>query len=150
MSSAPRLARLAGLAAIVPLCALAGGWLDELDHLGFTAWSSACRAGGFSFASLLVFTFELLPRAVIGALSGGLAMQLLAFAQRHRACHADEILATHAGCMLTMPAGLILCALAWPIPLMLVAEMVLAMSGAWLLLRRFGKTAPGKLVALNP
>jgi hypothetical protein len=135
MSSTARLARLAGFAAIVPLCALAGGWVDERERLGFSTWRSACRAGNISFASLLTFTLELLPGAVIGALLGGLALQALAFARRHRACHAAEIFATHAGCVLTMPVGLVLCALAWPIPGMLLVETVLAMACGWLLLR---------------
>ena len=147
MSRIPRLARLAGFASIVPLFALAGGWLDERDHLGFTTWRSACRAAGLSLGSLFDFTLELLPSAVIGALCGGLLMQLLALP--HRTRHAREILATHAGCALTMPAGLVLCAGAFPLPLMLFGDVALAMAGAWLLLALLNRGIESR-VTLNP
>lgn len=149
MSRIPRLARLAGFATIVPAFTLAGGWLDERDHLGFTTWRSTCRAGGLSFASLLEFTLELLPTAVIGALSGGLIVQLLALVRRHRPYHAREILATHAACALTMPAGLVICALAWPVQWMFFLETGLAVAGAWLLLRLRNRGSES-LVAMNP
>jgi hypothetical protein len=149
MSRIPRLARLAGFASIVPLFALAGGWLDERDHLGFTTWRSACRTAGLSMGSLFDFTLELLPTAVIGALCGGLVMQLLALSRGRHVCDAQEILATHAGCALTMPAGLVLCAMAWPLHWMLLADVGLAIGGAWLLLL-LRSSQFEKRVALNP
>jgi hypothetical protein len=149
MSRIPRLARLAAFASIVPVFALAGGCIDERRHLGFTTWRSACRASGLSIGPLLDFTLQLLPTAVIGALCGGLLMQLLALRRRHRIHQAREILATHAGCALTMPVGLVLCALAWPLPLMLFADVALAMAGAWLVLWSLHRTTESR-VALNP
>jgi hypothetical protein len=127
--------RLAALAGISPAGAIVGGMIDESAHLGFTNWQSACRASGFSFGSLLGFTFELLPTAVIGALLGGLVVLGIAFESRHRAGEAGACLAAHAGCALVMPIGLILCALALPVPLMFAAEVALAVAAAYLLTR---------------
>src|SRR4029453_14165582 len=76
-------ARLAGFAAIVPVFALAGGWMDERRHLGFRTWRSACRAAGLSWPSLFTFTLELLPMAVLGALLGGAVLQVVGICLRH-------------------------------------------------------------------
>ena len=56
--------------------AVTGAWLDEQARLGFSTWQSACRSAGLSPRSVLIFTLELLPTAVIGALLGGLIVQL--------------------------------------------------------------------------
>jgi len=127
--------RLAALAAVSPAGALIGGMLDERDHLGFTNWRSACRSSGISLASLANFTLELLPTAVIGALSGALLVQALAFALRHDPARAGQCLAAHLGCALAMPFGLLLCALALPVSLMLLVEIALAVLAALLLQR---------------
>jgi hypothetical protein len=131
MGTPSRVARLAGLAAISPVGALIGGLVDERVHLGFTNWRSACRASGLSFASLFKFTLELLPNAIVGALLGGLLVQLLAFSLRPR--HTEACLAAHLGCAVVMPLGLLLCALALPIPLMLITEVALAVAAAYLM-----------------
>lgn len=81
------------------------------------------------------FTLELLPLAVIGALCGGLILQLLALRFRHEPQGAASCLAVHLGCVLTMPIGLLLCALAWPVPVMLLADVALAIAAASLLVR---------------
>jgi hypothetical protein len=106
--------------------AIAGGMLDERVHLGFTQWRSACRAAGLSLQSLVHFTLELLPTAVIGALAGGLVVLAFAAAARHRAPVTGTCLAAHAGCAVAMPLGLILCTFAVPIPVMFVAEVTMA------------------------
>jgi hypothetical protein len=103
--------------------AVAGAWIDERAALGFTIWRSACRASGISLTSLATFTFELLPTAMVGALLGGLGV--LAVGARARGPVADDALAAHAGCVVAMPAGLLLCASAWPWPLALAAETAL-------------------------
>lgn len=127
--------RLAGFAAMSPACAVVGGIIDERAHLGFTNWRSACRASGIAPASLLHFTLELLPTAVIGALFGGLLVQALAFAIRNRPRLADTCLSAHFGCAIAMPLGLVLCALALPVPLMLTMELAIAVTAAYSLQR---------------
>jgi hypothetical protein len=121
--------------------ALAGASVDERLRLGVTVWRSACRSSGLAPGSVIAFTLELLPCAVIGALIGGLVV--LAFAAR--AASADSMrrsLAAHLGCAVTMPVGVLLCAIALPLPLMLAADAALAGSMAaaiaWAL-----KTFPG-------
>jgi hypothetical protein len=103
-------------------CATLGALLDERRALGFTIWRSACRAAGFSLQSVAGFTLELLPTAVIGALVGGLIV-LAAGVQRHTC--ARGALAAHAGCVVAMPVGLLLCASAWPWQMSLAAEVAL-------------------------
>jgi hypothetical protein len=118
---------------VVPLAGAAvGAWLDERHHLGFTNWRSACRAAGFSLRSLTTFSFELLPTAIIGLLAGGLILQAGGFALRRDGGHAQRCFAAHAGCALTMPIGMSLCALAIPLPMAFGAELALAAAGAWI------------------
>jgi hypothetical protein len=135
MSSTARLARLAGFAAIVPSFALVGGWIDEQWHLGFSNWRSACRAAGFSLSSLFTFTLELLPMAVLGALAGGVALQIAGICLRNRRGVATESLAAHVACGLTMAVTLPLCALAWPLSWLLGAELLMTVLAAALLNR---------------
>jgi hypothetical protein len=130
MGNISRSARLTVLAAIPPAGAAFGGLIDERLHLGFSIWRSACRAAGFSVASVISFTLQLLPNAIAGALLGALLVQAIAFSTRHREGSVDVCLAAHAGCTIAMPAGLILCALAMPVLLMLLAETALAIVAA--------------------
>jgi hypothetical protein len=143
------LSRLAGLAGISPACALVGGMIDERTHLGFTNWQSACRASGISVRSLTYFTFELLPTAVAGALFGALLVLVLAFLSRHRQGSAERHLAAHTGCAVAMPLGLILCALAFPIPVMLAAEVALAVTAAYVI-RALAQRKSETRVLLHP
>jgi hypothetical protein len=113
-----------------------GAWLDERRALGFTVWRAACRASGISLSSLATFTLELLPGAVIGTLLGGLVV--LASGMIARPAAARGALAAHAGCVVAMPVGLLLCASALPWPLTLAAEFALtalAAAGMWWLAR---------------
>ena len=128
-------ARQAGFAAIVPVCALAGGWIDERQHLGFTTWRSACRAAGLSWTSLFTFTLELLPMAVIGAPVGGTVLQVVGICLRHRRGVATASLAAHGACGFAMAVTLPLCALALPIAGLLGAELLLTVLAAKLLNR---------------
>ena len=121
---------------MVPMAlAIAGAFVDEQLHQGYSTWRSACLAAGVSFASLIVFTVQLIPTAVVGALAGGLAVQALGLWQRRRPGAACESLAAHGGCIAGMAAGLVLCASAVPLPWMLAAEVALTAAGAWLLLQ---------------
>ncbi|MEO8019790.1 MAG: hypothetical protein ABI769_18430 [Pseudomonadota bacterium] len=116
------------LLALLPMSlAIAGALWDERAHLGITNWRSACRASGLSLASLLTFTWELLPTAIIGMLLGGLVVQCIGLRARDRG-HARACLAAHAGCALAMPLGLVLCALAFPASVTLVTEGALAVA----------------------
>lgn len=117
------------------LAALGGVWLDERLHLGYSTWLSACRAGGVSAASVFAFTLELLPLGVIGLLAGGLAVLVIGTLWRD-ARAARLGLAAHAGCAVGMAAGLLLCTLAAPMPLLLLAEALFAALIALALLRR--------------
>ncbi len=120
-----RLAILIALALLPMGAALAGAFVDERLRLGVTVWRSACRASGFALGSVIAFTLELLPCAVIGALAGGLVVLAFAFGAGS-AAWARQSLAAHVGCTVAMPAGVMLCALALPLPLMLAADALLA------------------------
>jgi hypothetical protein len=136
-----RFGRLACLAAISPACAVLGGFIDERSHFGFTNWRSACRTAGISPLSLLHFTLELLPMAVIGSLLGGMVVLMQAFTTRDRPLAADTCLAAHLGCVVAMPLGLVLCALAMPVPAMLIAEIVAAVVVGYCLQHFFIRSA---------
>jgi hypothetical protein len=130
---APQLVRILALAVLPLAAAVAGALVDESHHLGFTNWRTACRASGFSLRSVLTFSVELLPTAIVGLLAGGLALQAIGFALRHRDGHAGLCLAAHAGCALSMPVGMSLCALALPLPVMFATDALLALVAAWIL-----------------
>ena len=84
-SEARRRFALLGVLSMLPMSgALLGAALDERLHFGLSNWRSACRAAGFAWSSVLYFTFELLPTAIIGTLVGGLLVQSLAFLTRRR------------------------------------------------------------------
>jgi hypothetical protein len=103
----------AAVLAVLPTLGLWGGaLLDERRNLGFTNWAAACRAGGASLQSILVFTRELLPSAIVGLLAGGLLIVLAAVITRHNSQATRSCLAAHAGCALSMPLMLPVCALA--------------------------------------
>jgi len=112
-----------------------GAALDEYSRRGFSIWRSACRAAGLSPGSLAIFTLELLPLGVLGALLGGLILQLRGIHLRHRGDAAGTSLASHGGCALAMAIGLPLCALPVPLPAVLAGEVLLAIAAAGLLHR---------------
>jgi hypothetical protein len=126
-----RLVALAALAAVPMIGAVIGAWIDETMHLGFSTWRSSCRSAAFSYSSLLSFTLELLPTAIVGLLLGGMVVQGVAFTST-RHSHRATCVAAHAGCALAMPFGLALCALAMPLPLMLLIDLSLMLFAAWL------------------
>ena len=120
--------------ALVPmLLALLGAVFDERTHSGYTTWLSACRQTGPTFRSLVVFTLELLPTAVMGILAGVLLVQLSGVWFRHRAWGAPAALAAHGGCVFGMSVGLLLCTLTLPLPLVLGVEILLSAAAAWFL-----------------
>jgi hypothetical protein len=127
--------RLLAFAAMPLAGAIAGALHDERAHLGFTNWRSACRASGLSVSSLIFFTQALLPTAIAGALAGGLVVLLMGFLFRRNRDSARTCVAAHVGCVITMPLGLVLCTLSWPLAVMLVADVALAAACAWLVLR---------------
>jgi hypothetical protein len=135
MRRAPPGVCAAALALLPMAFAIAGALVDERTHLGYTMWRAACRASGVTLGSLLVFTAELLPAAVVGALLGGIALQIAGAALWHRTDGARTTLAAHAGCALGMAGGLLICVLVPSLPLMLAAETLLASGLAWLLCR---------------
>lgn len=149
MGNFSRSARLAGLAAIAPACAVLGGLIDERVHLGFTNWRSACRASGISVSSLFHFTLQLLPTAVVGALLGTLLLQLLAFQARRQPDRRDECMAAHFGCAIAMPLGLLVCALAMPVAWMLVVEVAMAGGVAYCVLK-WHREGPVTAAPVNP
>lgn len=131
-----------GALALLPMVlALGGGAIDERSHLGYSTWLSACRAAGLSLNSVVTFTVELLPTAVLGMLAGGVLLLLTAVWQRRAGCPARAILAPHAGCAVGMLAGLLLCTFALPLPLMLAAEATLAAGASVWLFSRGRSTA---------
>lgn len=118
-------ARLTALAMVPMAAALAGAFVDERSRLGVTVWRSACRASGMAPRSVIVFTLELLPTAVLSALAGGLLLLVTACAAG-TAARARHSLAAHLGCTVAMPVGALLCALTLPLPLMLAVDAILA------------------------
>ena len=127
--------RLIALGAVPMTFGIVGAWIDERTRLGFSTWRSACRAAGLAPASVLHFTLELLPTAVAGFLLGGLALLALGFFSRRSPGGAHASAAAHAGCAAAMPVGMLLCATGWPIPVLLVVELALAVAIAFPLLR---------------
>ncbi len=127
--------RAAALALVPMAFAAAGAWIDERTHLGFSNWRSACRAAGLSPQSLIAFTFDLLPAALIGALLGMMALQFSAAVFWFRAGGARMTLAAHAGCLLGMAAGLLLCSALPSLSLMWLAELSISAAVAALLCR---------------
>jgi hypothetical protein len=126
--------RIAVLSIVPMTAAFLGASIDERLHLGFTTWRASCRAAGFRFGSVIDFTLQLLPFAVIGLLLGGLA--LIAHGLLHsRHSRSADCLAAHAGCALSLPVSLALCAAPVPVPLMLMLDTALAILAAILLLR---------------
>jgi hypothetical protein len=124
----------APLLALFPMAmALAGAALDQRDHLGFTLWRSACRSAGLTPASVMTFTLQLLPSAVIGALLGGLLVLCFGIFLRRSVGLAGVSLAAHAGCLIGMAVGMLLCMTLLPPTLMLAVEPLLAATAAaWL------------------
>jgi hypothetical protein len=120
--------------AMVPMAlALAGAVFDERMHLGFSTWRAACRAAGVSLTSLVGFTVQLMPTAVLAALAGGLAIQATGVLQRHQRGAVATATAAHGGCALGMSAGLILCTYSLSVPVLLGIEILLTATGAWAL-----------------
>lgn len=105
------------------LGAAAGAALDERHHQGFTTWRAACRGAGLRISTLVEFTLQLLPLAVIGLLLGGLVILAAGALMGDR--HARLCVAAHAGCAVTLPVALILCAFLPP-ALMLAIDAILA------------------------
>ena len=140
------LSKLLLLGALPLAGAAAGAFVDETRHLGFTNWRSACRAAGFSLRPVWTFSLELLPTAIAGFLAGGLAVLALGIALRRHGEDARLCFAAHAGCAVTMPIGMTLCALALPLRPLLLADALLALAGAWAvyaMVSRRGTTAVG-------
>ena len=113
------------------LGALTGAVIDERRHLGFTTWRAACRSAGLRISTLVEFTLQLLPMAVIGLLLGGLVVLAAGAFMRDR--HARLCVAAHAGCAVTLPVALILCAFLPP-ALMLAIDAILATLAALVVL----------------
>ena len=129
---------IAGLRAVslamVPMAlGLAGAVFDERMHQGFSTWRAACRAAGLSLTSLVGFTLQLMPTAVLAALAGGLAIQATGVLRRHQRGAVAAAMAAHGGCAVGMSAGLILCTYSLSVPLLLGIEVFLTALGAWTL-----------------
>lgn len=122
----PKLAlgsRAAALALVPMAFAAAGAWVDERSHLGFSSWRSACRAAGFRLESLVVFTLDLLPGALIGGLLGFLLLQFLVALLWFRDGGARMTLAAHGGCLVGMASGLLLCSVIPSLSLMGLTDL---------------------------
>jgi hypothetical protein len=140
-----RIAEAALFAALPMLGATIGATFDERRQLGFTVWRSACRTAGLQLSTLVEFTLQLLPMAVIGLLLGGLAV--LAAGALFRGRFTPASLAAHAGCAVTLPAALILCAFLPPV-LMLAADAVLATLAAVIMLALL--RTPSRIAGMHP
>jgi hypothetical protein len=120
--------------ALLPMAfGVLGAWLDERSHQGFSNWRSACRAGGFTIESLVIFTLDLLPTALIGMVLGAVAMQFASAALWFRDGGPRLALAAHGGCALGMAAGLFICTRFASVPLMLATELAVTAAAALVL-----------------
>ena len=142
MKNSPRYLPAVALALLPMAFAALGAWFDERTHLGFSAWRSACRSGGITLESLVIFTLDLLPTALIGLVLGVVAMQFASAALWFRAGGPRLALAAHSGCALGMAFGLWLCTLLPSIPLMLASELAVTVSVALLLSNSQARSAP--------
>lgn len=134
-------ARLALLSSLPMMGAVIGAAVDERLHQGFTTWRAVCRSAGLGLPTLVDFTVQLMPFALTGMLLAGLALLVLGAFEHGRG--AITCVAAHAGCAVTLPAGLVLCALLPP-AVMLALDAVLAALAAWLvfgLMRSASRTA---------
>ncbi len=113
----------------------AGAVFDERHHLGVTNWRAACRAAGLSPRSILVFTYELLPTAIVGLLAGALLVVAWGITARHRPGMPQACFAAHLGCIAALPLMLPLCALALPPAVTLLTDALLGALAAVLALR---------------
>jgi len=128
--------------ALLPMTfAVLGAWLDERAHLGFSTWRSACRAAGFSLDSLVIFTLDLLPTALIGMVLGGVALQFASAALWFGKGGPRLALAAHGGCALGMAAGILVCTQLSSVPLMLAAEVGVTAAAALLLCTPAARTS---------
>jgi hypothetical protein len=134
-------ARIALLAALPAVGTAIGAWLDESARLGLSTWRSACRVQGISLTSVMQFTWQLLPNAILGALLGGLAVVCLGYRWR-RCSRAEECLMAHVGCVLAMPLALLACSLSLPVSLMPVVDAGLGGATALLLWKLFRPQRP--------
>jgi hypothetical protein len=127
-----RLSLTALFASLPMVGAVIGAAFDQRHHQGFTTWRAACGAAGLRFGTLIDFTLQLLPTAIIGLLLGGLVVLAAGALAGDR--HARTCIAAHAGCALTLPVALILCAFLPPL-WMLAADAVIGVAAASVLMR---------------
>jgi hypothetical protein len=121
-----------------------GVFIDERWRQGYTLWVGACRSAGFS-ASVLTFTWQLLPTAIAGVLLGGVLVQLVGVWRRHQPGGAQASLAAHAGCAAGMSIGIVPCVLLPPV-LVLGVEALLAAGIAAFLFNRMQRNASAMLL----
>lgn len=137
--------------ALVPMAlALAGVYVDERTHFGFSNWRAACRAAGLDVASLITFTVDLMPWAALGALAGVMLVQALGAILWRGGGAPRAIVAVHAGCALGMTAMLLVCAWLPSLPLMLGVEVLLAAGTAALLCHGGDRRARGHEFSSSP
>jgi hypothetical protein len=137
----PHYVQTASLALLPMASGALGAVADERLHLGFSNWRSACRAGGLTLESLVIFTLDLLPLALVGMLLGAVAMQFMSAVFWFRRGGPRMALAAHGGCALGMTSGLLLCTQLSSVPLMLGTELAVTIGVALLLCAPRGRAA---------
>lgn len=96
---------------LTPLVGALGAVADERLHRGFSIWMSLCRAGRLGPIDALVLQARLMPLALGAMLLFALLGTLAVVSQRMRRDGARVMLAGHAGCLLAVVAGALLCPL---------------------------------------
>ena len=96
---------------LTPLVGALGAVADERLHRGFSIWMSLCRAGRLGPIDALVLQARLMPLALGAMLLFALLGTLAVVSQRMRRDGARVMLAGHAGCLLAVVAGGMLCPL---------------------------------------
>jgi len=115
------------LLAVLPTVGLfVGAVFDQRHHLGFTLWAAACRAAGATPGSIIVFTRELLPSAIVGLLAGAWCIVWAGISARRHSHAVHSCLAAHAGCAVSMLLMLPVCTLALPPGVTLLTDALLA------------------------
>jgi hypothetical protein len=137
---------------LTPLAGALGAVADERFYRGFSAWMSLCRIGRPGPLEALLLQARLMPLALGSMLAFALLGTLAVGSQKARGNGARVMLAAHAGCVLAVVVGALLCPLlfgeldsTWlALGGMALLETVITSAVALVLLRPLLRADPGQ------
>lgn len=142
---------------LTPLAGALGAVADERLHRGFSAWLTLCHQGRLGPLQAVMLQAELMPFA-LGAMLLFALLGTLAVWSRHMRTRAARImLAAHAGCIVAVFAGALLCPLLFgrlqstqlALGAMVLLETVITTIAALVLLRPL-RRLPAPALATRP